>query len=87
MQQAGMNKKGNTDTIIYVVIIVIIGVFVFNMKNIYNFTSGLRNPKPSNPPAPEVEEPDTSKPQEEEEKYTIVKPIGENQMVCEYTET
>lgn len=87
MQQAGMNKKGNTDTIIYIVIIVIIGVFVFNMKNIYNFTSGLRNPKPSNPPTPEVEEPDTSKPQEEEDKYTIVKPIGENQMVCEYTET
>ena len=87
MQQAGMNKKGNTDTIIYIVIIVIIGVFVFNMKNIYNFTSGLRNPKPSNPPTPEVEEPDTSKPQEEEDKYTIVKPIGENQMVFEYTET
>ena len=37
MQQAGMNKKGNTDTIIYIVIIVIIGVFVFNMKNIENF--------------------------------------------------
>ena len=84
MQQAGMNKKGNSDTIIYIIIVVLIGIFVFNMKNIYNFTSGLKNPKPSNQPTPEVEEPDTSKPKEEEEKYTIVKPIGENKMVCEF---
>lgn len=92
MQQAGMNKKGGSDAIIYTIIIIIIGVFVFNMKHIYNFTAELKNGglfKKDNPTVeePSTEEPSTEAPKEEQEKYEIVTPVGDKDLVCSFSET
>lgn len=84
MNKMGFNKDSSSDTILYIILVVVLMIFVFNMSDIYQFVSKVKTGeifKKETTTSTETDKPEKPK----EDKYEIVTPKGENYGVCKKT--
>lgn len=86
MNKSGFNPKINSEKVLYVVILAMIVVFMFNMRNVYNFVAKLRTGEFFQKEEVVQEDPTTNDDDDEEEEpvveYKVVKPLGTNKVAC-----
>ncbi len=85
MNKTGFNPKLNSEKILYVVILAVIVIFMFNMKNVYNIVTKLRTGEFFQKDDVVTEEPTTNDDDDTEEpvvEYTVVKPVGTDKIAC-----
>lgn len=84
MNKTGFNQKFNSEKVLYVVILAMIVVFMFNMKNVYNFVAKLRTGEFFQKDEVVTEEPTTDDEDDEEPvvEYKVVKPVGTSKVAC-----
>jgi|GEM_PF-6183117 len=84
MNKTGFNQKFSSEKVLYVVILAMIVVFMFNMRNVYNFVAKLRTGEFFQKEEVVTEEPTTDDEDDEEPvvEYKVVKPVGTNKVAC-----
>lgn len=83
MKKPGFKIKFDSEKTLYAIILILIFLFIFNMKNIYSFTVKLKNGslfENNQGQPPVVNDPTIEKPKEE--KYNIVTPTGRENTKC-----
>lgn len=85
MKKPGFKVKFNSEKTLYAVIIIIIFLFIFNMKSIYDFAIKLKNGslfQNNSVQTPVSSDPTVEKSSSDKDKYTIVKPVGKENCKC-----
>lgn len=94
--KSGSKFKMNSDKIIYAIIIIILVVFMFNMKRVYKFISELKTGEMfrktpvvdnGNDNNKQNENNNTQNNNKDNNTYEIVNPVGNNSVNCQYTST
>ena len=87
MNKTGFNQKLNSEKVLYVVILAMIVIFMFNMKNVYNFMTKLRTGEFFQKDEVVTEEPTTDDDEDEEPvvEYEVVEPVGTEKITCKTT--
>lgn len=80
MNKSGFNAKMNSEKIIYGIILVLVFVFILNMKSVYGFVGKIKSGEFFGKDVVEVVE--TTDDEEEVDKYTIVTPVGKEKTSC-----
>ncbi len=88
MNKPGLSPKLDSEKILYIVILIIIAIFIFNMKGVYSLIVKIRTGELF--PKEEVvsEQPTDNDDEEEEEpveQYEVLKPIGNEKVTCKTT--
>lgn len=91
MNKTGFNSKMNGEKIIYIVIFAMFVVFIFNMKNVYNFVGKLKSgeffqKETSTTDTGTNTGKDDTTDDEETTQYQVVKPVGDSKSSCTYKE-
>ena len=85
MKKPGFKVKFNSEKTLYAVIIIIIFLFIFNMKSIYDFAIKLKNGslfQNNSVQTPVSSDPTVEDPSSDNDEYTIVKPVGKESCKC-----
>lgn len=88
MNKPGLSPKLDSEKILYIVILIIIAIFIFNMKGVYSLIVKIRTGELF--PKQEVvsEQPTDNEDEEDEEpveQYEVLKPIGNEKVTCKTT--
>lgn len=87
MKKVGFNVKLDNEKLLYIGVVILIAVFVLNLKNIYNFTVKLKSgdlfKKNGNS---QVVQPSEPNPTPEQPKYESIDTVGDLSLTCKVTE-
>jgi len=85
MNKTGFNQKYSSEKVLYVVILALIVIFMFNMRNVYNFVAKLKTGEFFQKEEVVPEKPTTDDDKKDEEpvvEYKVVKPVGTSKVAC-----
>lgn len=87
MNKSGFNPKLTSEKVLYVIIIIIIALFIFNMKGVYSLASKIKTGELFKSTT-KTTTTDTSKDDSKSDdtsdttEYTVVKPVGDDKVSC-----
>lgn len=89
MNKPGLSPKLDSEKILYIVILIIITIFIFNMKGVYSLIVKIRTgelfPKQEVVTEQPTDNDDDEEEEEPVEQYEVLKPIGNEKVTCKTT--